>query len=269
MEEVWSLPDRTEARGPAGLEIVSDVPQADVIQFPERDAEPAPGPVLEVVPSREESVSQSDLLDVMEKFSNEIAPPPPPPAPKQEPQIVPEYPFKEEAEKLARKQSVAEKVRKLSKPLAALCAVSLLLALGAAGYNSARFQIWLASLKAKGAQAEPSPTAQVEKLPDLEPVVQAKTVSVNRVPAPKKTVPPPEPVPEVKKTVDPLEYQDYLLPGVKSPNVKEAAIEESPAEPAVEEPAPEPEIKIEEKKSGGGDKDSRQVEWMNQSGWGD
>ena len=52
MEEVWSLPDRTEARGPAGLEIVSDVPQADVIQFPERDAEPAPGPVLEVVPSR-------------------------------------------------------------------------------------------------------------------------------------------------------------------------------------------------------------------------
>ncbi len=269
--------------------------------------EPSSDKTVEIKPEKpkEEFVSASEMLDLMDKISQELG---------QQKKAVPEAPVQIPAKIEPEIQAAAEIVPTpeltettikidLRKPAIALVLVLIIGVLTAWGIKSGKLKVWKEAVmtmihpkKPEIQEAVPTiPSPETAKPAPLKPIresaphaekkvpVKAKVAALPR-PAVKKVEPavavpepvaPPKPAVEETPKMSPeeekeLQSQKFYLPGVPSPNLSKARVDNSAPLPETKEevPAPAKKEKAPQDKAAKSDKKAGS-DWMNQPGWGE
>lgn len=260
-------------------ELVEEVPEETrVPQEPETKApntfpfaEDSPDSLLTSDPS-----SQAELLEVMEKFSQHFGKKAEKETPIEDPlgiiHLNGEFhsPSHSRTEEVRAAKSAL--VKRLKKAVVILSVMALLLGIGYMATKTQTFNHLKEYVKSKFSEDKKPPVKEeVKEPPEVKPPVKkVKKKPKPRVRKPRKAVSKPKPKPKPVATApapkpEDLKNQKYLLPGVPSPNVT-TKIEEGKQEEGEKKTEDKP--SKEESKKKKAEKQFENIEWMNQSSWG-
>lgn len=293
MLKVIEAPVQAPERKPEAISTIEEVwelEEAAPVQVFEKTMRLEPEAPPETPPEapKEDFIAASDMLDLMEKISEEMkqqelkeTPPPPEPV-LQKPDIQTPVPA------VASPPLIRQR-KNFLKPVLISGALTLLLGFSYWGIQSGRFQGWKNVIASKFHKEKPVPQAS---LPAKEPPAMPETISVPAVPqkvvhfqTPKKEIP--RRVPRIEKRTLPapppqekipvktpeeqkeLENQKFFLPGVPSPKLSTSKVDmEAPLpEPKNEKPLPV-NIPQEEVKRNAPSASPEKSDWKNQADWG-